>query len=284
MNAISTQYRFSIIILSLVMAVLQFSAQGQLDRVGLGDRASDPINTMCPVTTEEAIDPAFTVEYEGQTIGFCCRRCKTKFEADSQAYLDQLPMLQRGSLASQPAVTHDEHEEGHQDAEPGDHDEEESHDHATDHGKSESGISKLIAWLGKFHPPTTHLPIGMLIGAAFAEGLFILTKRDFFRSAGTFCVAFAAVGSLAAVTLGWFNGGFSFTDDDWIQTVHRWLGTSTAVLTVLSVAMLFRASKPSANSSARLLYRVTLFAAAGMVSMTGFFGGALVYGINHYAW
>jgi hypothetical protein len=27
-----------------------------------------------------------------------------------------------------------------------------------------------------------------------------------------------------------------------------------------------------------------LFLTAGLVGATGFFGGALVYGINHYAW
>jgi len=246
------------------------------------------INTMCPVTTDEEVDPAFTIEYEGQTIGFCCRKCRTRFGEDPDAYLTELPMLQSVSLLSQSMPSHDDdHDHGDESAseESHGHDEGEAHDHATDHGQgTSSGLSKLIAWIGKFHPPATHLPIGMLIGAALAEGLFIMTKRDLFKNAGTFCVVIAGFGAMGAVTLGWFNGGFAFVDDQWIQTVHRWLGTSTALLTLLSIAMLIRASKPDTKPSARLSYRVSLFVAAGMVGAAGFFGGALVYGLNHYQW
>ncbi len=245
------------------------------------------INTICPVTTDEEVDPAFTIEYEGQTIGFCCRKCRTRFDINPEAYLAELPKLQTVSLVSQSMPSHDDdydHSDESASEEHG-HDEGEAHDHATDHGQStSSGLSKLIAWIGKFHPPATHLPIGMLIGAALAEGLFIMTKRDLFRNAGTFCVVIAGLGAMGAVTLGWFNGGFVFVDDQWIQTVHRWLGTSTAILTLLSIVLLIRASKPDAKPSARLSYRVSLFVASGMVGATGFFGGALIYGINHYAW
>ncbi|MBL4697888.1 MAG: hypothetical protein JKX70_03545 [Phycisphaerales bacterium] len=268
-------------------------------------RASDGIiNVMCPVTTDEEVDPMFTTEYEGQTIGLCCRKCRTRFEEDPEAYLAELPMLQSVSMTTsvdesshddaqehghdEEQVEHDHDEtamDNHDEDSAGDHDEGEDHDHATDHGQStSSGLSKLIAWIGKFHPPATHLPIGMLIGAALAEGLFMMTKRDLFKNAGTFCLVIAGFGAMGAVTLGWFNVGFAFVDDEWIQTVHRWLGTSTALLTLLSIAMLIRASKPDVKPSARLWYRVSLFAAAGMVGATGFFGGALVYGINHYAW
>ena len=135
----------------------------------------EPINTMCPVTTDEDVDPAFTVVYEGQTIGFCCRKCRTRFENDPKAYLSELPMLQAVSQVVQTDPMHEDldghdhaHEEIVEDAH--EHAEGEQHDHATDHDKGDSGLSKLISWIGKFHPPATHLPIGLLIGAALAEG------------------------------------------------------------------------------------------------------------------
>jgi hypothetical protein len=31
-------------------------------------------------------------------------------------------------------------------------------------------------------------------------------------------------------------------------------------------------------------FRITLFGAAGVALATGFFGGALVFGLDHYAW
>jgi len=264
-----------------------------------------PINTMCPVTTDEEVDPMFTAQYRGQTIGLCCRKCRTRFEENPEKYVSELTMLQAVSMTTPPEASHDEgapaeshgegesHEhpddatesDGHDDgASTGGHDDAEPHDHAAGHDEGKSGLTKLIAWLGKFHPPATHLPIGMLIGAALAEAFFILTKRDFFRNAGIFCVVLAGFGAIGAATLGWFNGGFVLVDDEWVQTVHRWLGTTTTLLTILTLVLLGRASRASAKPSAWLGYRVSLFAAATMVGATGFFGGALVYGINHYSW
>ena len=283
--------------ITLLMSVHSVFAQHEHDDAHEHDAQSqtqvakdgEPINAMCPVTTDEEIDPMFTIEYQGQTIGFCCKKCRTRFDKDPEAYLAELPMLQNAALVTQPeSSTHDEtepdeHAHEHQDG-ADDHDETEPHDHATGHGQSKSGLAKLISWLGKFHPPTTHIPIGMLIGAALGEGLYILTKRDFFGNAGTFCVVVAAFGAIGAVTLGWFNGGFALVDDEWVQTVHRWLGTSTALATLLTSAMLIRCSQPGAKPNARLWYRISLFTAAGLVGATGFFGGALVYGLNHYAW
>lgn len=262
------------------------------DGAQVEEHATGPINAMCPVTTDEEVDPAFTIEYEGQTIGFCCKKCRRRFDEDPQAYLAELPMLQTVSMTMPADGDHEnEHAQTGSDDQDHDHaasdhghDEAEEHDHATGHGAGKTGLAKLVSWLGKFHPPATHLPIGMLIGAAMAEGLFILTKRELFRNAGVFCVVIAGFGAIGAVTLGWFNGGFTLVDDEWVQTVHRWLGTSTALVTLLTVGLLIKALKPGATASAWLRYRVALFVAAGMVGVTGFFGGAIVYGINHYAW
>ncbi len=283
----------AISLLSMMLWVPNANAQDEHDAPAITQESGSGqiINAMCPVTTDEEIDAAFTVEYMGQTIGLCCRKCRTRFEENPEAYLAQLPMLQTVSSVSPVSNTDPSHDDDHDHGDestneesPG-HDDGEDHDHAVDHGQgTSSGLSKLIAWVGKFHPPATHLPIGMLIGAALAEGLFIMTKKDLFRNAGTFCLVLAGLGALSAMTLGWFKGGFAIVDDQWVQTVHRWLGTGTTLLTLLTVALLIRASKTDAKPSARLVYRVSLFAAAGMVGATGFFGGALVYGINHYAW
>ncbi len=257
----------------------------------------EPINTMCPVTTDEEADPSFTAEYEGQIIGFCCRKCRTRFEKDPVAYLSELPMLQAVSQAVQTDPMHEDldghdhaHEEivedAHEHAEHAEHAEGEQHDHATDHGKGESGLSKLIAWIGKFHPLATHLPIGLLIGAALAEGLFVVTKRECFMHATAFCVGFGVLGVLSAATLGWFNGGFVLVDDDWVQLTHRWLGTGTMLMTLVAGVLLLKSSRKDngAGSGSRMGFRVALFTTVIFVSATGFFGGALVYGINHYAW
>ncbi|MCB9838187.1 MAG: hypothetical protein H6813_02515 [Phycisphaeraceae bacterium] len=272
-----------------------------------GGKGGAPINAICPVTTDEEIDPRFTALYQGQTIGLCCKKCLRTFEDDPDAYIVNLPESQIAAIpkadkandttehddhgehahgdndavvatAAEPAHDDDSHE--HEPSSADDAVEAAEHDHATDHDDSRP---RILTWLGKFHPPSTDLPIGVLLGAALAEGLFIVSKREMFRSAAAFCVLLAAVGAATAVPLGWFNAGFALVDDDWVQTTHRWLGTSTALLTLLTLVLLISSSR-SEKPSARLRFRVALFASAGLVGVTGFFGGALGYGIDHYAW
>ncbi|HMB95952.1 MAG TPA: YHS domain-containing protein [Tepidisphaeraceae bacterium] len=50
---------------------------------------TQPVNTICPVSGE-AVDPAFTTQYDGKTIGFCCKDCPAKFEKDPQKYMKDL--------------------------------------------------------------------------------------------------------------------------------------------------------------------------------------------------
>lgn len=49
-------------------------------------------NKICPVEDRDAItdDPAFTVDYKGQKIAFCCMRCPPKFKADPEKYMERM--------------------------------------------------------------------------------------------------------------------------------------------------------------------------------------------------
>jgi plastocyanin len=141
----------------------------------------------------------------------------------------------------------------------------------------------FLRWLGKFHPPTVNFPIAMLLGAALAEVLLILTGRPSFAHAARFCVWVACVAAVFAALLGWLFAGFRWTDASWILTTHRWLGTATAAWTILVLVLLERSAK-AGGTKAAVAYRVALFAGAMAVAVTGFFGGAMVYGLKHYAW
>jgi uncharacterized membrane protein/YHS domain-containing protein len=261
--------------------------------------AKQPVNRYCPVLPEEEVDPSVTTTYQGMTIGFCCKKCLRKFEANPQRYADRLAAFQKEAAGGQdlagghadeeghahtseanPAHEHDDHEEG----ELGEHEEMESGaEHHHDHGAGGSGIARLIAWFGNFHPAAVNFPIAMLVGAALSELLWIGTKRPLFTSAGRFCLWFGGLGAVAAGTLGWFFGGFHLVDKSWILTTHRWLGTSTALWALLTLIVGERAFR-STEGTRRVGYRVMLFVGAVAVVVTGFFGGAMVYGIDHYAW
>jgi YHS domain-containing protein len=52
--------------------------------------SNKPVNTMCPVMTDEKIKDGITVDYQGKTIGFCCKRCVAKFNKDPEKYVNNL--------------------------------------------------------------------------------------------------------------------------------------------------------------------------------------------------
>jgi uncharacterized membrane protein len=127
-----------------------------------------------------------------------------------------------------------------------------------------------------------HFPIGLLVAAALAEALFLVKGRTLFDAAGRGCVSFGALGAVPAATLGWFLAGPRLTDSDWILAAHRWLGTSTAAWAVLVLILSEVSRRPGRPD--RGAFRLALLLNAVLVLATGFFGGALMHGLDYYAW
>lgn len=151
------------------------------------------------------------------------------------------------------------------------------HDHK-EHGPAAG--KRWQKWLGGFHPAMVNFPIGVLTAGAIAETLFIVRRRQAFDGTARFCVMFATLTGVAAGILGWLFGGIRLTDTDWILATHRWLGMATVVWMLMLWWVCERAHRTSGAS--RTAYRVLLFGGTALVSLTGFFGGAMVYGIDHY--
>lgn len=51
---------------------------------------SKPVNDMCPVA-DKPVDPAHTLEHDGQRIGFCCGKCKAAFQKEPAKFASKLP-------------------------------------------------------------------------------------------------------------------------------------------------------------------------------------------------
>jgi mono/diheme cytochrome c family protein/uncharacterized membrane protein len=132
--------------------------------------------------------------------------------------------------------------------------------------------SKLIRWLGNFHSPSVHFPIALLTAAAVAELLRMATGSSAFDPVSRFCVWSASLSALGAALLGWFMAGFRLSDPSWVMTTHRWLGTSVAASAPL-VLVLCEHSRQPRRRRTLISFRVVLFALAGVVAVTGFFGG-----------
>jgi mono/diheme cytochrome c family protein/uncharacterized membrane protein len=144
-------------------------------------------------------------------------------------------------------------------------------------------FQKLIGWLGNFHPATVHFPVALLTAAAVAELLRLVTRRPAFDAITRYCLWFGALTAVAAAVLGWFLGGFRVMDASWLLTAHRWLGTSTTFTAVLLLA-LSEGSRAPERWRTRICFRSVLLILTGLVLATGFFGGAAVYGLDHYSW
>lgn len=128
-----------------------------------------------------------------------------------------------------------------------------------------------------------HFPIALLTFAAVAELLRMATGNPAFDAISRYCVWFGTLTAVVAGTLGWFLGGFRLTDSSWVMMTHRSLGTSSVVCAGL-VLLLSEVSRHPDRRGTRICFRVTLLVVAGLVSVTGFFGGAVVFGLDHYSW
>jgi uncharacterized membrane protein len=143
--------------------------------------------------------------------------------------------------------------------------------------------AKVSGWLGNFHPAAVHFPIALLAAAAVAVLLRLVTGRPAFDAVARYCLWFGALSAVVAGTLGWFRGGARLADASWVMLTHRWLGT--AVVASALLALLFgEVSRRPDHPRTRAFFRVLLLAVAGLVLVTGFFGGAVLYGLDHYAW
>jgi mono/diheme cytochrome c family protein/uncharacterized membrane protein len=141
----------------------------------------------------------------------------------------------------------------------------------------------LIGWLGKFHPATVHFPIALLTAAALAELLRMATSKLALDAAARYCLWLGALSAGAAGVLGWFLAGFRVADATGVLTAHRWLGTATVAWAGL-VLLLGEVSRRPDRRRPQSAFRAMLLVTAVLALVTGFFGGAVVYGLDHYAW
>ena len=144
-------------------------------------------------------------------------------------------------------------------------------------------LTKLIFWLGKFHPAAVHFPIGLLTAAAAAELLQWTTGKPGFNTVTRFCLWAGTIAAVVAGLLGWFVGSSRWADASWILITHSWLGTSTVACAGLAL-VLSEASRRPEQRRTRMWFRFTLLVVSAMVMVTGFLGGAVVFGLNHYIW
>ncbi len=149
--------------------------------------------------------------------------------------------------------------------------------------ESATGLLKFVYWLGSFHPAATDLPIGLVVAAFLSEVLRLVTRKEAFVAITRYCVWLGAVSGVAAGLGGWFLAGFRLEDPAWLLDRHRWFGTGTALwLPVAAILMEVSLRRPRPVWTT--LFRAALLVALVLVGVSGYLGGAMIYGTDHYFW
>ncbi len=141
-----------------------------------------------------------------------------------------------------------------------------------------SFFKRAMLWLGAFHPMIIHFPIAFFPAALFTA--VVGRRRPAFSAPVQFLVVAGGIVAPIAALLGWFNAGFALVDGDRLLLVHRWLGTTMGVGGLLLAIWAWR--RPWEDRGAGMIVSLTLMTIA--IAVQGWFGGALVYGMEHMNW
>ena len=149
-------------------------------------------------------------------------------------------------------------------------------------------FTRLILWLGKFHPLAAHTPIAVLMAAAIAEMLFLKYRSPALTSAARFCMVLGAMGAILTAALGWAMAtGYSGAEREALEN-HRWAGTAAAILCI-PIALLGEWGARRAHRDgrdwhgpSRWLFRVSVFFVAGLVGFAAHIGGIIVWGADMF--
>jgi len=130
-----------------------------------------------------------------------------------------------------------------------------------------------IGYTHPLHPPATHLPAGLIIGAfVFALIAWIFNRKSLAQTA-RHCFILALVMTVPTIVLGlmdWqhrFGGAYLFE-------IKMKLMLAGILLLLLLVAVVYAALKSTFTKTVVALYALCLVAVIGL----GYFGGELVYG------
>ena len=141
-------------------------------------------------------------------------------------------------------------------------------------------LQRVTAWLGSFHAASTHFPIALLMVAVLSEALGWWTRKETWLACTRFLLLIGAASALGTATLGWLN---AYSGVSAVYKFHQWLGTGTALWAVLTAGCaVFFECREGSPERARL--RGALFLGAALVGLTGFLGGAIVYGLDYHNW
>lgn len=146
-------------------------------------------------------------------------------------------------------------------------------------GRSEmSTLERLLDWVGRLHPIIVHFPIAFFPAALFTA--IVGRRRPAFAKPVQFLVVAGGLIAPIAMVLGWLVGGLTVTDTDPLLRVHRWLGTAIGISGLALAVWAWKRSEEDRRPG----MVVALAGITAALIVQGWFGGAMVHGIDHMDW
>lgn len=151
----------------------------------------------------------------------------------------------------------------------------------------ETLAERIWVFQGLFHPATVHFPVALLtVSTAFV--LLSFFCRDSCEPVAFHCLWIGALGAIIASIAGWsfathegYGASYSFDIANSSIDRHRWLGIGVAVLAVLLIP-LAASVRSKGGIGKRLFWLLGSLLLLVAVSITGYQGGELTYGEDHY--
>ncbi len=137
-------------------------------------------------------------------------------------------------------------------------------------------FERLLDWFGRLHPMIVHFPIAFFPAALFTA--IIARRRPAFAAPVQFLVIAGGIIAPIAALLGWLDA--IGADPDPLLTIHRWLGTVVGVGGLGLAAWAWR--RPDVNRGIGMI--IGLAAMTTAIVVQGWYGGAMIHGIDHLNW
>jgi uncharacterized membrane protein len=135
----------------------------------------------------------------------------------------------------------------------------------------------LAQFIGRFHPLAVHLPIGLILLVPILELVGRHPRFPYLHQSADFVVGLATLSAIAAAAFGWClgrSGGYSGP----LVTQHMWGGLFLSLLCWTCWMLSSRTN----DGQRGVLYPIALTTTIALMIWTGYRGGQLVRGEDHF--
>lgn len=156
----------------------------------------------------------------------------------------------------------------------------------TDAAATQALAMRLFSFQGLLHPASVHFPIALLT----ISGLFVFFSffnRESCEPVAYHCLWIGALSAIASCVMGWGYaehegyGAYTFDFDTSAIDRHRWLGIAGAGIALILIPMA-RSVRKNGDMGMRVIWMIGSLFLMAAIATTGYQGGELTYGEDHY--